>query len=88
MIHPSIRLRRALHLDDLVLVKRIISNNPHILQNPDFADNGNTSLHLAAQLGLLEIAVRFTLSPPHLSISLSLPPSFLCFLSCLRVNKK
>ena len=61
MIDPSIRLRRALHLDDLVLVKRIISNNPHILQNPDFADNGNTSLHLAAQLGLLEIAVRFTL---------------------------
>jgi len=38
------------------LLKRIIKNNPRSLQNPDFADNGNTSLHLAAQLGLLDIA--------------------------------
>ena len=57
-IDVSTRLRRAIHLKDLVLVKRIIQNNPQSLQNPDFSDNGNTSLHLAAQLGLLEIAVR------------------------------
>ncbi|KAL9019033.1 MAG: hypothetical protein Q9185_003684 [Variospora sp. 1 TL-2023] len=52
-----VRLRRAIHLNDLVLVKRIAKKRPDRLQNPDFADNGNTSLHLAAQLGFLEIAV-------------------------------
>lgn len=59
MIEASIRLRRAIHLNDLVLVKRIIKNNPKILQNPDFEDNGNTSLHLTAKLGLAEITVSF-----------------------------
>jgi len=66
-IDVSTRLRRAIHLNDLTLVKRIIKNNPQSLQNPDFGDNGNTSLHLAAQLGLLEIAVGTpppTPSPP------------------------
>lgn len=57
-IETSIRIRRAIHLNDLVLLKRIIKNNPRSLQNPDFTDNGNTSLHLAAQLGFFEIAVR------------------------------
>lgn len=52
-----VRLRRAIHLNDLVLVQRIVKKNPDKLQNPDFEDNGNTSLHLAAQLALLEIAV-------------------------------
>lgn len=56
MIDVSIRIRRAIHLNDLTLLKRIIKNNPKSLQNPDFADNGNTSLHLAAQLGLSDIA--------------------------------
>ncbi|KAL9013058.1 MAG: hypothetical protein Q9173_002231 [Seirophora scorigena] len=51
-----IRLRRAIHLNDLVLVERIVKKNPDKLQNPDFEDNGNTSLHVAAQLALLEIA--------------------------------
>lgn len=59
MIDTTIRLRRAVHLNDLVLVKRIIKNNAHVLRNPDLADSANTSLHLAAQLGLLEIVVRF-----------------------------
>lgn len=62
MIEASIRLRRAIHLNDLVLVKRIIKNNPKILQNPDFEDNGNTSLHLTAKLGLVEITVSFSFS--------------------------
>lgn len=57
MIDPSIRIRRAIHLNDLTLLKRIIKNNPSHVQNINFADNGNTSLHLAAQLGHLEIAV-------------------------------
>lgn len=56
-MEASIRVRRAIHLNDLVLLKRIIKNNPRILQNTDFEENGNTSLHLAAQLGLIEIAV-------------------------------
>lgn len=67
MIDPSIRIRRAIHLNDLSLLQRIIKNNPNLVQNIDFADNGNTSLHLAAQLGHLEIAVRVT--TPHHSYS-------------------
>ena len=52
------RLRRAILLNDLVLAKRIIRNDPDVVQNPDFDDKSNTSLHLCAKLGLLEIAVR------------------------------
>ena len=81
MIDASTRLRRAIHLNDLTLLKRIIRNNPRHLQNPDFADHGNTSLHLAAQLGLLEIAVcvpRILSSPfpPPSSPFLLIPSSF------------
>lgn len=57
-VDVSTRLRRAIHLGDLVLVKRIIKNHPEKLQNPDLGDNGNTSLHLAAKLGFSDIAVR------------------------------
>lgn len=64
MTPVSIRLRRAIHLNDLSLVKRIVKNNPKHLQNPDLDDNGNTSLHLAARLGLLEITV--SSGPPTL----------------------
>lgn len=53
----SARLRQAIADKDLVLVKRILKNNPSYLQNPDFSDKSNTSLHLAAQLGCLDIAV-------------------------------
>jgi len=56
MIDASVRLRRAIHLKDVPLVQRIVNANPKLLQNPDFADKSNTSLHLAAQAGLVEIA--------------------------------
>lgn len=42
------------------LVRRIIVSNSHLpdlVRNHDFAGNGNTSLHLAAKLGLVDIAV-------------------------------
>ncbi|KAL8770238.1 MAG: hypothetical protein Q9194_005229 [Teloschistes cf. exilis] len=52
----AVRVRRAIHLNDLVLVKRIIKSHPEKLQNPDYDDDGNTSLHLAARLGLVDIA--------------------------------
>lgn len=64
MIDPSIRLRRAIHLADLLLLKRIIKTHPTLLQNPDFADNGNTSLHLAASLGFYDI-VLFLIDAGH-----------------------
>ncbi|USW56664.1 Putative polyprenyl synthetase, isoprenoid synthase domain superfamily [Septoria linicola] len=54
-IEASIRLRRAILLNDVLLVQRIIRNNPHLLQNPDFADKSNTSLHLAALHGFPEL---------------------------------
>lgn len=62
-MEASIRVRRAIHLNDLVLLKRIIKNNPRMLQNSDFEENGNTSLHLAAQLGSIEISVSFLSFP-------------------------
>lgn len=37
-------------------MKRLIRNNPHLLQNPDLDDKSNTNLHLAASNGLVEIA--------------------------------
>lgn len=52
------RLRRAILLNDLSLVKRIVHNNPKYLLNPDFEDKSNTSLHLAAKHGFTAIAVR------------------------------
>ncbi|KAJ6287191.1 26s proteasome non-atpase regulatory subunit 3 [Bipolaris maydis] len=50
------RLRRAILLNDLPLVKRIIRNNPNYIRNPDFDDRSNTSLHLAAKHGFTTIA--------------------------------
>lgn len=55
MIDVPTRLRRAIAANDLGLVKRILKNNPAYLTNPDFKDKSNTSLHLAAQYGFLEI---------------------------------
>jgi ankyrin repeat protein len=55
-IEVNTRLRRAVVLNDLSLVKRIVHNNPTILQNPDYEDKSNTSLHLAAKHGHYEIA--------------------------------
>ena len=66
-IDVSIRLRRAIHLNDLLLVRRIAKNSIQELRNPDFTDKGNTSLHLAASLGLPLIAVRISVtSHPYL----------------------
>lgn len=53
----STRLREAIQLDDISLVKRMLSDSPKLLQNPDFHDKSNTSLHLAALYGHTEIAV-------------------------------
>ena len=55
-IDLSTRLRRAIHLNDSVLVARLIRNHSEVLQNPDFNDKSNTSLHLAAFLGHKGIA--------------------------------
>ncbi|ORY13318.1 ankyrin repeat-containing domain protein [Clohesyomyces aquaticus] len=56
MIDVPRRLRRAILLNDLSLVKRIVHNNPLYLRNPDFEDKSNTSLHLAAKHGFIQIA--------------------------------
>lgn len=57
MIDASIRLRRAILLNDVTIVRRIVHSNPKLLQNPDFGDKSNTSLHIAAQAGFDEIVV-------------------------------
>lgn len=58
MIDASSRLRRAILLNDVLIVKRIVRSNPKLLKNPDFKDKSNTSLHIAAQAGYEEIVVR------------------------------
>jgi hypothetical protein len=67
-IDVSRRLRRAILLNDVALVKRIVQNNPHKLRNPDFADKSNTSLHLAAKHGYTLIAVRHDTMPARASV--------------------
>lgn len=57
-IPVSVRLRRAIIRNDTLLVKRIVKSNPLYLHNPDFNDKCNTSLHLAATFGHVEIVVR------------------------------
>ncbi|SMQ51942.1 unnamed protein product [Zymoseptoria tritici ST99CH_3D7] len=56
MIEPSIRLRRAIHLNDASLVSRLLRSHPRLLSNPDFSSKANTSLHLAASHGFTTIA--------------------------------
>lgn len=55
-IDPSTRLRRAILLNDILLVKRILTSHPKLVPNPDFDDKSNTSLHLAATHGFTELA--------------------------------
>ncbi|KAL8674486.1 MAG: hypothetical protein Q9168_001078 [Polycauliona sp. 1 TL-2023] len=69
-VDVSIRLRRAINLNDVVLVKRIVKNNPAQLKNPDLNDNGNTSLHLAARLGFLDI-VQLLVDLGHEDVAMS-----------------
>lgn len=54
----SLRLRQAILSNDIPLVERLLKADPHLLHNPDFQDKSNTSLHLAAQAGHTELAVR------------------------------
>ncbi|KAK5115553.1 hypothetical protein LTR62_001212 [Meristemomyces frigidus] len=70
MIDASTRLRRAILLNDILLVKRIIRNSPRLLQNPDFESKSSTSLHLAAANDLLEIA-RFLIEAGHEDVEIS-----------------
>lgn len=57
-----VRLRRAILQNDVLLVKRIVKNNPSYLRNPDFSDKSNTSLHLAAIKGHIDVVVRSNLN--------------------------
>ncbi|KAJ0116779.1 spherulin-1b precursor [Diaporthe amygdali] len=56
-IDASSRLRRAIHANDALLVKRILHSHPKLLHNPDTSPGGlsNSNLHLAASLGHLSI---------------------------------
>jgi ankyrin repeat protein len=53
MLEVPLRLRRAIHVDNLPIVMRILKNHPNALPTPDIS--GNTSLHLAASWGRLSI---------------------------------
>lgn len=57
MINVCTRLRRAIVRNDLRLVQRIVRTHPKMLENPDYGDKGNTSLHLASKHGFIDIAV-------------------------------
>ena len=57
----SRRLREAIILNDLSILKRLLTQKPTLLQNPDFEDKSNTSLHLAAKYGHVEVAVSCTI---------------------------
>lgn len=46
------------------LVKRIVHSHPNYIQNPDFTDAGNTSLHVAVKLGFYDIA-KFLVDAGH-----------------------
>ncbi|KUI71891.1 Target of rapamycin complex 2 subunit AVO2 [Cytospora mali] len=66
MIDAPLRLRRAIHADDALLVRRILHTNPKLLHNPDTSPGGlsNSNLHLAASLGHLSI-VKLLVSLGH-----------------------
>jgi len=72
-IDPSLRLRRAIHASDALLLRRILKSHPTLLQNPDSSVLGlsNTSLHLAASLGSLPL-VKTLLQLGHESGGISL----------------
>ncbi|OAA37867.1 spherulin-1B precursor [Metarhizium rileyi] len=57
MIDPAVRLRRAIHVGDGLLAKRILTSHPSLLHNPDSSLPGlsNSNLHLAASLGHKDI---------------------------------
>ncbi|ORY68212.1 ankyrin repeat-containing domain protein [Pseudomassariella vexata] len=57
MIEPSQRLRRAVQVNDAILVQRIIKSHPKLIHNPETSPAGlsNSNLHVAASLGYLQI---------------------------------
>ncbi|KAJ4422623.1 hypothetical protein N0V82_002742 [Gnomoniopsis sp. IMI 355080] len=65
-IDAPLRLRRAIHANDALLVKRIIKSHPKLLHNPDTSADGlsASNLHLAASLGHLPI-VKLLVSLGH-----------------------
>jgi len=69
-IEPSTRLRRAIHLNNVLLVQRLVRTHPKLLSNPDFSDHSNTSLHLAASQGFTDI-VRFLIQAGHEAVEIS-----------------
>jgi hypothetical protein len=66
MTQVDLSIRQAIQLNDVALVRRLLKHHPQYLHNPDFADKSNTSLHLAAQRGLAEIAVSGQAQPKQL----------------------
>lgn len=50
-------MRRAMHADDVLLVRRILKSHPGLIHNPDTSPTGlsNSNLHLAASLGHLDM---------------------------------
>jgi len=50
-------LRRAIHVGDALLVRRILRSHPSLLHNPDISPAGlsNSNLHLASSLGHKEV---------------------------------
>ncbi|KIV84480.1 hypothetical protein PV11_00255 [Exophiala sideris] len=56
MTRADLSIRQAILLNDVALVRRLLKHHPQYLHNPDYSDKSNTSLHLAAQYGLTEIA--------------------------------
>jgi ankyrin repeat protein len=73
-IDPSLRLRRAIHNADVLLVKRILRSHPPLLHNPDFSPTGlsNTNLHLTCTLGHFDIAtLLLAAGHEHDSVSLN-----------------
>lgn len=69
-IDPSTRLRRAIHLNNPLLVARLIRTHPSLLRNPDFADRSNTSLHLVAAQGSVAI-ITFLIQAGHEDVEIS-----------------
>ncbi|KAL2210950.1 ankyrin [Sarocladium strictum] len=57
LIDPAIRIRRAIHAGDALLLKRILRSHPRLLHNPNSSPEGlsNSNLHLAASLGHRDI---------------------------------
>lgn len=56
-LEPPRRLRRAININDALLVRRILTSHPNLIHNPDTSPGGqsNSNLHVAARAGHLQI---------------------------------